>query len=299
MWARLSPQNRAILLMIGAIFMFTSMDALAKSISLRSSPSMALWARYSGQMILVLILVAPRLRSVAQTNFPGFQLLRSIFLLCATASFFVGLTYMGLAEITAIMDVNPVLITLGAALFLGERLGPRRIAGIAVSMVGAMIIIRPGMGVFSWTAIFPLIAAVCYAGYSLATRHVGHREDPWTSLLYAAMVGSVVTTGIIIFNWQTPDMTTLGLMVALAVIGTTGQLLLIRAFTAGEAAMLAPFAYCGLIFATFWGIVFFDEFPDMWTIAGAIIIVAAGVYVWYRETQTAPDVAGMKTRKPR
>ncbi|WP_407496565.1 DMT family transporter [Pseudooceanicola sp. MF1-13] len=299
MWARLSPQNRAILLMIGAIFLFTSMDAMAKAISMRTSPMMALWARYTGQMIIVIILVAPRLRSVAQTNFPRMQFLRSIFLLCATATFFMGLSVMGLAENTAIMDINPVLITLGAAIFLGERLGPRRLLGIAASMIGALIVIRPGLGVFSWTAIYPLAAAVFYASYSLATRYVGHREDPWTSLFYAAMLGSIIISALVVFNWQTPDLETLGLMAALAVIGTTGQLLLIRAFTAGEAAMLAPFAYSGLIFATIWGVIFFGEFPDVWTVIGALIIVASGLYVWYRETQTAPAVASMKTKKPR
>lgn len=299
MWARMSLQNRAILLMIGAIFLFTTMDALAKGISLRSTPVMALWARYSGQMILVLILVAPRLRTVAKTNFPGLQLLRSIFLLCATASFFTGLSYLGLAEMTAIMDLNPVLITLGAAIFLGEKLGPRRVMGILAALIGAMIIIRPGTGVFSWSAIFPLLAALFYTAYSLATRFVGNREDPWTSLLYAAMVGSIVMTGVVIFNWQAPDLVTVALMLALAVVGTTGQLLLIRALTAGEAAMLAPFAYAGLIFATIWGVLFFGEFPDLWTIVGAIIIVAAGLYVWYRETQTAPVVAAIKTKNQR
>lgn len=293
MWSRLSPQNRAILLMIGAIFLFTSMDALAKAISLRSSPLMALWARYSGQMALVLLLVAPRLKSVAQTNFPFLQFLRSIFLLCATASFFTGLSMLGLAEMTAIMDINPVLITLGAALFLGERLGPRRLLGIAAALIGALIIIRPGSGVFSWPAIFPLLAAIFYSAYSLATRYVGNREDPWTSLLYAALVGSIVMTFVVAANWTTPDLGTIALMLALAVIGTTGQLLLIRALSAGEAAMLAPFAYSGLIFATIWGLVFFGEFPDFWTIVGATIIVAAGLYVWHRETRIAKAAAAV------
>ena len=298
MLSTLSQRNRAILFMIGAIFFFSAMDALAKAISLRSGPSMALWARYTGQMILVLILVAPRLKTVAKTNFPKLQVLRSIFLLCATASFFSGLSHMGLAEMTAIMDVNPVLITLGAALFLGEKLGPRRIAGIAVALVGAMIIIRPGSGVFSWAAIFPLMAAVFYTSYSLATRFVGKRESPWTSLLYAAMFGSVVTSVLVIWNWQTPDATTIVLMLALSGVGTIGQICFIRAFTEGEAAMLAPFAYCGLIFATFWGSIGFGEYPDGWTIVGAVVVVGAGLYVWHRETRAAPDVAAAKAQDP-
>lgn len=298
MLARMTQKNRAIVFMIGAIFFFTSMDALAKGIGQRSGPAMALWARYTGQMVFVLILVAPRLRRVARTNYPLFQFLRSVFLFCATASFFVGMQYMGLAELTAIMDVNPVLITLGAAIFLGEALGPRRLIGIAVSMVGAMIIIRPGSGIFSWTAIFPLAAAVFYSAYSLATRHIGNREDPWTSLLYAALLGSIVTSGYVVWNWQTPDAVTIGLMIALAIVGTIGQLCFIRAFSEGEAAMLAPFAYTGLIFATFWGAVVYGEIPDIWTVVGAIVVVGAGLYVWHRETQAAPKVAEAKGQDP-
>ncbi|WP_240789581.1 DMT family transporter [Pseudooceanicola onchidii] len=294
----MTQKNRAIVYMIGAIFFFTCMDALAKGINLRSGPAMALWARYTGQMVFVLILVAPRLKTVARTKYPGFQFLRSMFLFGATASFFTGLGYMGLAEITAIMDINPVLITLGAAIFLGEALGPRRILGIVVAMIGAMIIIRPGTGVFSWTAIFPLMAAVCYSAYSLATRHIGNREDPWTSLLYAALLGSVVTSGIVVWNWQTPDLVALLLMLGLAMVGTIGQLSFIRAFTEGEAAMLAPFAYTGLIFATLWGALIYDEYPDLWTVVGAIVVVGAGLYVWYRETKTAPAVAEAKGQDP-
>ncbi|GGE22914.1 hypothetical protein GCM10011360_09250 [Primorskyibacter flagellatus] len=294
MWSRLSPKNRAILLMVGAIFCFSSMDALAKAVGLRSSPVMALWARYIGQMVLVLILVAPRLKKVSRTHYPKLQLLRSVFLLCATTSFFFGLSHMGLAEMTAIMDINPVLITLGAALFLGESLGPRRIIAIGIALIGAMIIIRPGMGVFSWAAIFPLGAAIFYTSYSLATRFVGHREDPWTSLLYAAMFGSLVMTGVAAFHWQTPDPVTALLMIVLACVGTTGQLLFIRAFAAGEAAMLAPFGYVGLIFAVLWGAVIFGEFPDIWTVTGAVVVVGAGLYVWHRETRAAPALAGAK-----
>ena len=294
MWARLSQQNRAILMMMGAIFFFATMDATAKAVSMQSSPLMALWARYFGQAMLVLILIAPRLKSVAKTNFPKLQFLRSIFLLCATSSFFTGLSFLGLAESTAIMDVNPVLITLGAAIFLGEKLGPRRLFGIAAALIGALIIIRPGSGVFSWAAIFPLSAAVFYSAFSLVPRHVGNREDPWTSLFYGALLGSIILSILVTFRWETPDLPTIGLMLLMGVFGTCAQLLMIRALSAGEAAMLAPFAYVGLLVATFWGVLVFGEFPDVWTIVGAVVIVAAGIYVWHRETRAAPKLAEVK-----
>jgi drug/metabolite transporter (DMT)-like permease len=183
------------------------------------------------------------------------------------------------------MSTNPMLITLGAAMFLGEKLGIRRIAGIVAAMIGALIIIRPGSDVFSAAALFPLGAAVCYSAYALLTRRVGADEDVWTSLFYTGFVGTVLLSILVPFQWQTPSATDTGLMVIVALAGTTGQLALIQAFTKGEAAMLAPYSYTGLAFAAFWGVLFFSEVPDFWTIVGSLVIAAAGLYVWHREAK--------------
>jgi drug/metabolite transporter (DMT)-like permease len=207
----------------------------------------------------------------------------------ATCLFFLSISKIGLAEATAIMDVNPVLITLGAFLFLGEKIGPRRIIGILVSLVGALIIIRPGTEVFTIYAVLPLVAAVCYSTYNLTTRYVGDRESPWTSLLYSALFGAIVLSCIVPFYWQPVSLSTAFLMALLGVCGMTSQLMLIRALALGEASLLAPFAYVGLIYATLWGFLFFDEFPDQWSILGGIIIALSGFYVWYRDTFAKPQ----------
>lgn len=279
-----SPTATAILLMIGAIFCFSVMDATAKALAPRIGTIPAVWARYAGQAIVVIILVAPRLKTVARTNYPWLQLARSIFLMFGTVFFFFSVANIGLTEATAIMNINPVIITLGAALFLGEKIGLRRALGIGAAMIGALIVIRPGSEVFSPYAVLPLVAAFAYSAYNITTRFVGRNEDPWTSLLYTALFGAVVMTIAVPFYWQPLDLTSGLLMLVIAGFGTLSQLLLIRALSIGEAGMLAPFAYTGLVFATVWGVVFFDEYPDFWTVIGALIIVAAGVYVWYRET---------------
>ena len=280
----MSTQARAIVLMIGAIFCFSLMDVAAKALGQRVDMIQTLWARYTGQAVLVLLIVAPRLRSVARTRHPKLQLLRSVCLLGATAFFFYSFNFIGLAEATAVMDLNPVLITLGAALFLGERIGPRRMAGILVALVGALLIIRPGTSVFSPPALLPLGAALCYSAYALATRFVGRSEDIWTSLVYTALFGALVLSAIVPWFWQPVDATSAAIMVGIGSVGTLGQLLLISALRQGEAGMLAPYAYTGLVFATVWGILFFGELPDVWTVAGALVIVGAGLYVWHRET---------------
>lgn len=280
-----SPDNRrAILWMILAILCFTLMDSGVKALAPRVGVMQTLWARYTGQMILVLILVAPRLRSVARTSYPKLQLWRSILLMATTGFFFLGLSMVPITEATALMAVNPVLITLGAALFLGERLGPRRLVGIGVALLGALIIIRPGIGVFSFAALAPLAAAFCYSAYSLVTRKVGPNEDVWTSLFYTGLVGTAVLSCLVPMFWNTPDLVSLLLMAEIAVVGTAGQLFLIRAFSEGEAAMIAPYGYVGLIFATIWGALFFAEWPDVWTVCGALVIAGSGIYVWHRES---------------
>ncbi|MGD9866142.1 MAG: DMT family transporter, partial [Pseudodonghicola sp.] len=280
----LAQRNRAILTMLFAVLCFSIMDASVKALAPRVGVLTALWARYAGQMLLVLILVAPRLHRVARTRYPVQQILRSCLLLGATAFFFTSLSRIPLSNAAALMSVNPVLITLGAALFLRESLGPRRVAGIAAAMCGALIVIRPGSDVFSAAALLPLIAACCYSGYALLTRRVGASEDPWTSLFYTGLVGTILLSIAVPFGWQTPDATAWALIGMLMVFGTLGQMALIRAFSSGEAAMLAPYSYAGLIFATLWGMLIFGEYPDVWTLCGTLVIAGAGLYVWHRET---------------
>lgn len=279
-----ASRNRAILLMITAILCFTLMDACAKALAPRIGILPTVWARYSGQMLLVLILVAPRLHNVVRTTRPWLQFMRSVLLMSATAFFFTGISLIPLTDAAALMAVNPVLITLGAAMFLGEPLGPRRIGGIAVALVGAMIIMRPGSAVFSPAALFPLAAAVCYSAYSLLTRRLGAGEDVWTSLFYTGLVGTILLSLAVPFAWQTPDAVAWGLIGLITLFGTFGQLALIRAFSMGEASMLAPYSYTGLVFAALWGALLFAELPDLWTVVGALVIAGAGLYVWHRET---------------
>ncbi|MEO0401377.1 MAG: DMT family transporter [Pseudomonadota bacterium] len=280
-----SVPARAILLVIAAIFCFGIMDVAVKAVSPQTGTIPALWARYAGQMLIVLILVAPRLRSVAHSQYPKLQIARSLLLMLATFFFFMALGRVGLAQATAVMSLNPVLITLGGALFLGEALGPRRIGAILVALVGALIVIRPGSEVFQPAALLPLIAAFCFASYTLITRRVGPDEDVWTSLFYTGLVGSVILSAIVPFHMPRLDGHAVALLLLIGGAGTLGQLMLIRALSMAEAGLLAPFNYVGLIFAVIWGLILFGEVPDGWTVFGALVIAGAGIYVWHRETR--------------
>lgn len=272
-----------ILLMIGAVFCFASMDATAKYLMKEIGPAQTIWARYTVQALIVTVLILPKINVYGRTNYPKLQFLRSVALMMATTLFFFAFSRLGLAEASAIFNISPVLITLGAFLFLREQIGPRRLIGIIVSLLGALIIIRPGTGVFSIYALLPLGAAIFYSTYSLATRFVGTDESPWTSLFYSAIFGAICYSIYIAFYWNPMSNNAILLTIIIGLFGTAGHICLIRALTLGEASLVAPFIYTNLLFTTTWGFVLFGNLPDFWTIVGALIIVAAGIYVWARD----------------
>lgn len=281
--------RRGILLMIAAIGFFTLMDALAKGLTERYEPLMVVWARYTGQVAWTLLMLSPILFKVIKTKHIGMQILRSVLLFGATFCFYSGLSGLKLAQATAIFEVAPLILTGLAVLVLKEKVGPRRWAGVAAGMIGALIIIRPGTDVFTPYALYPLGAAFCYSAYAIATRFLGSDESPWTSFVYTGLFGAVAASLIVAPVWETPTLPDAGLMILLGAIGGMAQLLLIFAIRSAPASLLAPFSYVGLALATVWGVLFFNEFPDTYTIIGASVIVGAGLYVWYRETRAVPQ----------
>lgn len=276
--------KKGIGLLAAAIFAFTAMDALAKHLVALYPTAQVVWARNFGQLIFVMLYLGPRLRLAVKTRFPGLHLARSLTQLGATAFFFLSLTQIGLAEATALAGINPVLITLGAALFLGERLTPARILGLGIAMVGAVIVIRPGMGVFSAAALLPILCAFSYAGNMLLTRRVGSQESPWAAMFYAALFGTLVTSALLPWGWLTPTLPDLGLFAAVGLLGAVAQLLTIRAYSLTQASVLAPFGYLDMVYALFWSVTVFGQWPDLATLGGALVIALAGIYVWRKET---------------
>ena len=286
-FSRLSPTLQGILLMLVTIFFFSLMDATAKGLAQRYDPLQVVWARYTSQSLVAVLILMPRLGIVARTQYLKLQLIRSAFLFGATISFFSGIALIGLAQASAIMSVNPLLISVGAYLLLGEPFGPRRAIAVSAGLLGTLIVIRPGSDVFTFAALLPLAAAVFYAGYALSTRYLGREESVWTSFLYTALIGTIFASLIVPLFWRWPSAADWGLMMLLGVIGGVGQLSLIRALSLADAGVVAPFAYLGILLAATWGFAIFGEVPDLAVLVGAVVIVGSGVYVWHREYQVA------------
>ncbi|MEM0978325.1 MAG: DMT family transporter, partial [Pseudomonadota bacterium] len=277
MFDRLTPLTRGTLLFVSAIFLFSIMDAFANHLTKTFHPFQVIWARYTFHVILGIMVLNRAVPELLRTSYIPQQIIRSAFVFGATASFFFALSYLTLPQATAIFEIAPIVITLGAFVFLGEKIGPWRWAGVFIGFLGAMIIIRPGFDVFTWGTLLPLLAATCYAGYTLSTRALGAEESPWTSFLYTALVGTIVVSAIVPFYWIAPTVQQWMSLVLIGGIGAFGHALLINALRMTEASALAPWGYSGLIFSIIWGALVFAEFPDAATLSGAFMIVSAGL----------------------
>ncbi len=286
-WDALTPFSRGAMLMLGAILSFSLMDAVAKHLTSSYHPVQVVWARYSFQCLFVFAIAAPQLRTLLRTRYPALQLIRSAFLFAATVCFFLALPHLKLVTVVAIFEVAPLVICVLAFIFLGEKVGWRRWTGVGCGLLGAMIIIRPGSDFFSLAALLPLMAATLFAAYAVSTRFLGQAENPWTSFLYTALIGTIGANLCMPFFWATPAPGDLVLMAILGAGGSLGHLMLIRALVQADASALSLFTYCGLIYSAILGYVVFSEVPDMFTVIGSIFIVSAGVFVWYRENQMA------------
>ena len=287
-----NPAALAATLMVVAILFFTFMDSIARGLAQRIDPMQVVWGRYSFQTLISVIFLAPRLRKVLVTRYPGLQLIRSLLLFGATICFFFALSFLPLADTTAIFEIAPLLITLMAIFILGERVGIYRLFAVLLGLMGALVIIQPGSVSFTPALLLPVGAATCFAAYAIATRFLGREESPLTSFLYTAIIGTLLAWCIVPFYWQPLDIWAVAGLAAMGFFGCIGHYLLIRAFTLGEASFLAPFSYTSLIFNSLWGFLFYAEVPALSVWIGAAIIVGAGLFVWYRENRSAIRTRG-------
>ena len=288
----LTPGQKGAALMVAGVLCMTSMDVMAKTLGLRIPVAQIVWLRFVSQAILVgagLILTRHTLFSSRHIKL---HVLRGFATTTSSYLFFLGIIYMPLADATALIQLGPVMVTLGAVIVLGEKIGRRRIIGIAAAFIGAMLIIRPGTSVMTTTSLFPLMGAVGFTIYALATRFV-RSDRPWTPLFLQGFFGTCFSSMVVPFFWQPIALNEVPVITALVAFGILGHLLMIRAFAAAPASDIAPYGYAGLLFAIIFGFILFNETPDLLTLMGAIVIVGAGLYVWYRERLTqARDTNG-------
>ena len=276
---------KGILWMLLTAALFVVMDTIAKWLAQSLPVNQVTWGRFFFHAVFLGLYLNHRVVATLRSQRLGLQLLRSCLMLITNFLFFTGLSYLALADATAIMYVAPLATTLLAVPLLGEAVGWRRVVSVIVGFIGALIIIRPGGDSLSWAVVFPLAAAFSHAGYQITTRMLSRSENPLTTLAYTALVGALVSTLVLPFSWRTPDLAGwLGLM-GMGFFGCVAHFTFIKAFTVADAAVVSPFGYTGLLWASLFGYFLFAEVPDLWTIVGGLVVAASGLYIVHRERQ--------------
>jgi drug/metabolite transporter (DMT)-like permease len=283
---------RGISMMIAAFGLFSLLDASAKYLLPALNPSTIVFLRYFLGLVFAALWVAlagePQLlRSVH----PRTQFLRGVMLLASTAFNFTALQYLQLAQTAAIMFSNPLWVCALSHLVLKERVGPRRWAAVLAGFGGVLIIMRPGLEGFHPAMILSLLAALCGALYQLTTRRVGADDRSETSLLYGTFWGTLCALPITFVSFEMPTGWQWPVLIFAGFCGSFGHYLLIAAHRIAPASLLAPYSYTQIIWMMLLGLALFGQAPDGWTILGALIVVASGLYVFHRER-----VVGMRPR---
>lgn len=282
---QLDNPTLGITLVVSAMLIFATQDAITKHLAQTYSTPQILWVRFVLYAAFALIYSARKkpLSQCLQSERPWLQIARSLLILAEIGAFIVSIRFLSLAEMHALLATFPLMVTAICALFLKERVGIRRWGAVLVGFAGVLVILRPGFEALKPGMMLALVTALMFAGYTVLTRLAARSDDSETSLVYMAVIGAVVMTGIGPFYWQDPTPADWGWLILLSCTAATGHLLLIKALEAAPAAVLQPFNYTLLVFATGIGYLVFDNLPDVWTVAGAGIVVASGLYTIYRE----------------
>jgi len=274
---------KAIVLAICATVLFASSDTISKYLSGSLPIVEFIWIRYALFLVMAMILVGrlPR-RSVRARN-PGLQVTRGVCVVLSSLFFVYGVRQMTMSQATTISFLSPLLVTILSIPLLGEIVGARRWAAVGVGMLGMLIVVRPGMGGFQPAALFGVAGAFCWALALIITRKIAISDAPQTTVLWSAAIGTAVLTAWLplVAVWPTPKQMLLSLI--LGVLASGGQWLIILAHRLAPASVLAPFFYGQLLWVTGLGFAVFGNLPDSWTLAGASIIIASGLYTAHRE----------------
>ena len=272
---------------LAATTIFSFQDAVSKHLGDHYPPIFITMIRYWAFAAFCILLASRKpggLRAAASTKRPVLQIMRGVLL--ATEIMFVITAFWkaGLVHSTAVLSATPIVVTLLSIPLLGEHVGWRRWSAIIAGLIGVFLILKPDAGGFldPWL-LMPVLCCFMYAGYLIATRLVSRTDSPATSFFYIGVAGAVTATLVGPFFWTDLEGWDKLWMGVLCITGMTGHYLVIRAYELLDASAAQPITYLGLVYAAFFGVLLYGESLTWNIVAGAVIVVAAGLFTVWRE----------------
>jgi len=281
---------KGILAMIVAAFLLTLNDATSKWLMETYTVWQVLSVRqlFSVLLIVVYIYFVTGWSAIKVTNRTG-MILRSFFFVGTTGTILVSFKLLPLVLVTAIAFSSPLFVVVFSHLFTDEAVGVRRWLAVMTGFAGVLMIVRPGASGFELVLILPVLAALFAGCRDIITRGLSRTDTSisillWSNLAVVACAFAVTS----VQGWQALTGTATLLLLLNGALNASAHFLIIESLRLGEASLVAPFRYSGLIWATMLGLVIWGEFPDSWTLAGAAILVVSGVYIIERAPKSVP-----------
>ncbi len=303
---------------LGASFFFTVNDTAIKFLSGGYALHQIVLIRALIGLVLLLAVLIPMAggwRHLLTRRLPA-HLMRGLFVVFANMAFFLGLAALPIAEATALFFVAPLIITAFSVIFLGEHVGPHRWAAVVVGLAGVIVIVRPGSAAFQLAALLPVAAAFGYAALHTLTRRMGATESAATMTFYIQLTfvavsllawfvmgdgryagSGSVSLEFLLRPWIIPATADYWLLVLIGIASTAGGFLISQAYRLCEAGLAAPFEYIAMPLSILWGLAVFGEWPDLTAWIGIGLILAAGLYMAWREALTGRPLASRRPRR--
>jgi drug/metabolite transporter (DMT)-like permease len=305
-----SSNIQGVASLVLAIFIFSLQDIAVKWIggdypvleivvfrSLIALPCTFFFLRYEG------------IRGLPTTGQSGLEYIRGFFLFLSFTTYMMGLAALPLADVAAIRNSGPLMITFLSVVWLGEKVGPRRWLALIVGFIGVLLIVKPGSGTFNLGSIFVLIATLFYALSVMVTRKLQTTDSSATMAYYSSLVYLVISfilaplanvvgeipdahpsIAFLFRAWIMPTLLDWVIMSGLGLVWAGGWYFVARAYSLAQASVVAPFEYTPLLFNVMWGFIIWREVPTLGTLAGALLTLLSGVYILYREQKERPSL---------
>ena len=278
------PNLRGILWSGLAGILFALLNVFTLIPAQHLNPYVMAFLRYLfGTMFLVPIVLRLGVHRTMRTHRLPLHLFRGCIHAGGMFLWFIGLPLTTLASMTALGFTGPIFVTIGAALFLGEDVRLRRWIAVAVGFAGAMIIIRPGVGILSYGAIVILISTPIFSASNLISKLLARTESAPTIVVWQNLTISLAAFPVALWFWQTPNPTDLLWFVAAGLCGTLGHMCQQNGYQLADITLLQPIGFLSLLWNTLLGYFLFFQQPDVWTFVGAAVIFASAMYISHRE----------------
>jgi len=270
-----------------ATLMFASLDGVAKWLVLSLPVVQVVWVRFFLHTVITGGVLVPQLGlCLFKTKHPKWQIIRGLMLATMTGTNFWALQYLQLAQTGSVQFSVPILIALISVIGFGEKIDTGRWIAIFIGFVGVLVIIRPGTEAFHPAILLCVIGAILYASFNILTRRLARDNHPGATQWTSAFVASVVLAPFALWQWQMPHgWLQWSLLILTGCLGGFGHWAIASAHRYVSAAVLGPFLYQQIIYMTLLGWLIFNQVPDHFMVVGTLIVVAAGLYLLWREFQ--------------